>query len=173
MSLSLITLSVFSAAAAYTDIRFRRIPNILVLVGLVTGIFVRIISDGISKGLMEAALGIAAGFLIMLLFYMAGALGAGDVKLFGAIGAISGLWFTLSAITYSVLYAGIIGLLILIWKKELRSKGIAMIWAIVGIVCLKRLDAVRFMGPQQDMIRFPFMLAVIPGLAAAYWELQF
>jgi prepilin peptidase CpaA len=172
MSISLITLSVFSAAAAYTDIRFRRIPNLLVIAGLLSGIIVRIITEGITKGLLEAAIGTAAGFLIMLLFYMVGAIGAGDVKLFGAIGAISGLWVTMSAITYSVLFAGLIGLIILIRKKELLSRGTSIIWAIFGIICLKRLDAARSMGPRQEMIRFPFMLAVIPGLIAAYWELQ-
>ncbi|MEI0738644.1 prepilin peptidase [Paenibacillus sp. JTLBN-2024] len=49
-----------------------------------------------------------------MLMHMMGAVGAGDVKLFGGIGAWLGTLLTIQCIVYSVLCAGFIGILILL-----------------------------------------------------------
>ncbi|MDF2923403.1 MAG: peptidase [Paenibacillaceae bacterium] len=137
----------------------------LAIAGVSAGLAAGFAERGLP-GVAQAAVGAAAGFSIMLLFYLGGALGAGDVKLFAAIGALSGIWLALSIITYSILSAGIIAVVILINKRQLLARAKQMLHALIGFICLKRLHL-----PKQDMIRFPFLLAVIPGVAAALWEL--
>ena len=72
------------AAACFTDLRSRRIPNRL-NVFLAVGLLSLHISAGGVSGLIDAGLAFAICFGLGLLFYLLGALGAGDVKLLGAI----------------------------------------------------------------------------------------
>src|SRR5688572_16738498 len=74
----------------YNDVKYRRIPNLLVLSALITGIGINSFFDG-WQGLGNSLLGFGLGFLPMLLLHIFGALGAGDVKLCGAVGAILGV----------------------------------------------------------------------------------
>ncbi|CAN7602617.1 A24 family peptidase [Variovorax paradoxus] len=80
---------------AVYDFRKRRVPNWLVLAGSVLALAALSIGTqpfGISW--TAAATGAAAGFGFLLLFYVAGLMGAGDVKFAGALG----LWVGLSAL---------------------------------------------------------------------------
>lgn len=169
MSMSVIFLILVAAAAAYTDLKERKIPNWLTGAGTTSGLVISIAEQG-TGGLYQASAGFAAGFGIMLLLHLCGALGAGDVKLFGAIGAVGGPWLTLSIAMYSVLFAGLIGLTILVYKKQLVSRGASVLMAVFGVVCLQRLDGLTTYRSKREMLQFPFLLAVLPGLAAALWE---
>lgn len=168
MMISQMMLIIVIGAAAYTDIRFQRIPNKLALAGMAAGLASGLAFAG-PAGAGFAAAGAAAGFGIMLLFYWFGAIGAGDVKLFAAVGSLGGVWLTLSIITYSILFAGVIGIAMLIYRKQLFAKGMQILFAVFSIVFLKQRGAL--VHSRDAMIRFPFLWAVIPGLGAALWEL--
>jgi prepilin peptidase CpaA len=169
MNISVTLLIILAAAAAYTDLKERKIPNWLTGAGMVSGLSVSLIRLG-DVSLYGALSGFAAGFGIMLVLHLCGALGAGDVKLFGAIGTLSGPSLAISIAVYSVLFAGMIGAALLIYKKQLISSGASVFYAIFGLLCLQRLDGIGSVRNKQDLTRFPFLLAVIPGLAAALWE---
>jgi prepilin peptidase CpaA len=85
----LICASAFAMVGAFHDLRSRRIPNRLTLGAIAAGLVVRGASGG-WLGLASAAAGaaIAGGFLF--LFFLAGGLGGGDVKLMAAVGAWAG-----------------------------------------------------------------------------------
>jgi prepilin peptidase CpaA len=70
-------------------VRYRRIPNLLVLTALLAGFAINISFQG-WRGLGTSLVGFAFGFLPMLLLHIFGSMGAGDVKLCGAVGAILG-----------------------------------------------------------------------------------
>ena len=103
-------------AAAVVDVRERRIPNritfpamaaLLVLHGLLSG----------WPGLRESGLGLAGGFLVMLVPHLFGVLGAGDVKLVAAVGAGLGS----SALPTVVLFTSLAGgAQFLIWRSWLQ-----------------------------------------------------
>jgi prepilin peptidase CpaA len=75
-------------AAAY-DIRFRRIPNWLVLAGIVMGFAWNALSSGVP-GVVHAATGLGLGFILYFPLYLIRGRRAGDVKLLAAVGAIAG-----------------------------------------------------------------------------------
>ena len=95
--------------ALITDMRGRRIPNILVLAGLVIGVTGHVWFSGIT-GLVLAALGTCVGLLCLLPFYAAGAMGAGDVKLMAVCGAFLGPVHVVVAAVAALVAGGVIGI---------------------------------------------------------------
>ena len=85
----LATVGAGTGAGAAIDLWTRRVPNPLT-VGLAT-VGVIFAASGISSISLGASLaGLALGLVLMLPGHMIGATGAGDVKLFAAVGAFIG-----------------------------------------------------------------------------------
>src|ERR1051326_4434993 len=78
-----------AASVIYHDVRYRRIPNMVVLSALIAGLAINSAFAG-WQGLGSSLLGFGLGFVPMLLLHIFGAMGAGDVKLFGAVGTMLG-----------------------------------------------------------------------------------
>ena len=96
--------------AAAFDLRNRRIPNWLNLAGLMFGLFTALWLGGPKAGLMAVS-GAGLALLIYFPLWMLRAMGAGDVKLMVALGAILGPAAWLSVFVLTALYAGILGFL--------------------------------------------------------------
>ncbi len=93
-----------AAVSAVPDVRRRRIPNIVTAPAIFAGLALHAALGGWS-GLGNSALaGLIAG-VIFLAFWLAGGLGAGDVKLMVAVGCFSGL-SPLPLLLISILLAG-------------------------------------------------------------------
>ncbi len=99
----LITLSLIS------DIKTYKIKNTIVFPFMIIGLFINIFYDG-YKGTMNAVLGIIIPVLLLIILYALRMLGAGDIKLFSAIGAIMGIQNVLINMVYSFLSGGVIAL---------------------------------------------------------------
>jgi prepilin peptidase CpaA len=87
-------------SAAY-DLRFRRIPNWLSAAGLALGLIVNCFERGAWLGLGFSLAGLALPLAVYLALYALHAVGAGDVKLMAAVGAMVGWrnWLGIFAIT--------------------------------------------------------------------------
>jgi prepilin peptidase CpaA len=81
----LITLSA-GVVAAVTDVRSFQIPNVVTFPLLGAAILFHTMAS-VGGGIGFALLGGAVGFACLILFYVLGAVGAGDVKLLTAVGA--------------------------------------------------------------------------------------
>lgn len=103
------------AVALLSDIRERRIPNQLVVTGLLLGLAGHAWFAGIG-GLTIAASGALVGLLCLLPFYALGALGAGDVKLMAMCGAFLGPLQVAAASVASLLVGGVIGVAWFFWQ---------------------------------------------------------
>lgn len=88
--MKLILLAPLAIFVIYYDVRYRRIPNLIVLATLIAGISINIGFNGV-QGMISSLEGFALAFFPMLLMHIFGAMGAGDVKLFGAVGAVLGV----------------------------------------------------------------------------------
>jgi prepilin peptidase CpaA len=84
-----VLLGMLVGVAAVYDIRFRRIPNWLVLVGIVMGFVWNAVAAG-GPGFGRAAAGLGLGFILYFPLYLIRGKRAGDVKLLAAVGAITG-----------------------------------------------------------------------------------
>ncbi len=93
----------------YNDVRYRRIPNVLVLTALLAGLAINIFFGG-GPGLVNSLLGFGMGFIPMLLLHIFGAMGAGDVKLFGAVGTILGVGLMPSTLILVVMLGGVLAI---------------------------------------------------------------
>ena len=103
--------------AAVTDIRERRIPNSGVLVLLVAGFAFTLTTRPIGDALSASLLGCVLGFGLFIAFWPMGVLGAGDVKLFAAIGAWLGPTATLNAALVTAMVGGVMALYTLAMRR--------------------------------------------------------
>jgi len=124
--------ALFAAIAGFTDWRSRRIPNWLTVCGLVLGILVNSLTRG-WPGAKESLLGAGLGLLLLLPFVLLRSLGAGDWKLVGALGAFLGPSRLITVLFATVLVAGLMALVLVIWKRRLGRtlRNIARMFAAV------------------------------------------
>jgi prepilin peptidase CpaA len=155
----------FLAAAFVTDTLSMRIPNWITATALLAGLLVQGIVNG-WQGLAFAGGGAAAGFLVLLVLHLIGAVGAGDVKLFAGIGAWTGFLFTFQVIVYSILFGALIGWIIILWRKETGVRLRKVFGKMTGFLLLRNLGLLKSGG--SDLLKFPFMLAVLPAAVCTY-----
>jgi prepilin peptidase CpaA len=94
--------SLFTAAAAVWDHRYRRIPNALTVPVFLAGWVYQAVFHGWS-GLGHGALGFALGFGMLFILWLIGGGGGGDVKLMGALSVWLGFHLTLLVVILSTL----------------------------------------------------------------------
>lgn len=152
--------------AFITDISSMKIPNVITVSGMILGILVHTLMEG-STGAVFALKGVGVGFGLMMILYWVGAVGGGDVKLFGGVGAWCGMSLTLSTMMYSIFTAGCIGLIILIWRREMFTRVRGALNSVLGAVILKSLLPIQ--ANAKGHLQFPFMLAVLPGAVIAFY----
>jgi prepilin peptidase CpaA len=162
------------AAAGWIDGRSRRIPNWLTVSGFVAGVAAHLVFDGWRGGLV-ALEGAGVGLLILLPLVLLRALGAGDWKLIGAVGAFLGpvmLWFVLFA---SVMVAGAMAIISMIQAKRvcetLRNVGLL----IMGFLTFGFRAHPEISLDNPDALKLPFGVAAAIGtlicFVAANWHL--
>ena len=112
-----ILLGILVAAAAVFDIRSRRIPNWLVLAGIVAGFAWNVSFSPGWSGLGRAAAGLGLGFILYFPLYLLRARGAGDVKLLAAVGAITGPGNCFWIFFLTAILGGVIALVFLLFQR--------------------------------------------------------
>lgn len=108
-----------TCAGAYMDLKHQKIPNKLTMPSILLGVLLNNLFKGLD-GLAGSLAGIAVGFSFFLLFAL-GALKAGDVKLYMALGALGGWFFCVEVMVCSVLIGGVVSLCIMITRRQGRD----------------------------------------------------
>lgn len=104
--LFLICLGLFTSVAAFLDLRWGKIPNVLTMSGLALGLGYQIWFNG-WNGLADAGLGFLLGFGMLFVLWIIGGGGGGDVKLMGTLGVWLGFKLTLLVIIVSTLFVAV------------------------------------------------------------------
>ena len=104
--------------AVYSDLRWRKIPNCLTLPAIALGFLLNFLGNS-WNGLVFAFLGFLVGMGLLILPYILGGMGGGDVKLMGALGALVGSYSVFNIFLYTSLVGGVIALLAAITNKNL------------------------------------------------------
>lgn len=105
-----VLLVVLVASFGLYDLRYKKVDNTAVLVAAVICFVLASVTEGVSFALA----GMGAGFLATFVMYMMGAIGAGDVKLFAAIGTLAGAKLIIRILVFSILVAGVIGVFLIV-----------------------------------------------------------
>lgn len=145
---------------AYTDLKRRRIYNVVVYPALVISIFTHLIFGG-WEGLLFALTGFGTGLALLLIPYLMGGMGAGDVKLMALIGAMKGTAFILTAFLYIAILGGLIALGLLIMR---RSVWYGVKRALVSLVLLRR--GIRLspaLSVSTNSMLYPYGVAISAG----------
>jgi len=118
-SFLLLGLAVGLIVAAVTDVREGRIPNWLTFSLAGFGIGAHSWMYGFD-GFLFSLEGLAIGLACLMFFYVKGGMGAGDVKLLGAIGTILGPGQVVFAFAFAAMLGGLYSLALLFSQGGLR-----------------------------------------------------
>jgi prepilin peptidase CpaA len=116
----LILLAIVLILATAFDLHKRRIPNALTLPVMVTGLIFWSNLNGLD-GFMHSTGGLLLGGAFLLPVYLFGGMGAGDVKLMGAVGSILGPQGVFAAFLYSAIVGGVYALFVLARSRVLKQ----------------------------------------------------
>ena len=119
--------------SAVFDAKERRIPNKITFIGIVVGLLFNLFVGG-WIGLLNSFLGMLAGIAVFFIPFAMGGMGAGDVKLMGAIGALMGWRFSLETAIYSALVGGVMVLVYLLHTRKLLEILRGMLLALVQVL---------------------------------------
>jgi prepilin peptidase CpaA len=154
-----------AAAACWTDLRTRRIPNHLVLAGFATGLVLNAGAAGLS-GIGRALAGAAVGLALFLPFMLLGGMGGGDVKLMAALGSLVGPGDVVKLALATALAGGVLALLRVLREGRLRATltgmaGLLSLWFTTG---LRPSPELNLSNP--STIRIPYAVAIAAGTMA-------
>lgn len=169
--LSIVAASIYFTLACTTDTLKQKIPNLLNVCLLIAGIVFFTTSLGLP-GLLSSLYGLGLGLALLLLPYLMGGIGAGDVKALGALGALIGPHDILHVFIYMGLYGGILALFHYCYAVNIRDR-IQEAWASVSATAfIRRGDKDSSLEPRplKASMRFPYSAAIAFGYYSfVYW----
>jgi prepilin peptidase CpaA len=111
--------------AAVTDLALRKIPNVLVLSGLLLALALHGLAGPPWTLLTQWLGGTLAGFFLFLPLYLARGMAAGDVKLMAMVGAFVGPLRAFDIALLSFAAGGVLGLMLMVasgqWRRGLGN----------------------------------------------------
>lgn len=120
MGLNEIALGLTLGFAVFTDWREQKIHNKLLVPAFIIALLLHSFQGGIS-GLTSSLSGAAIGFVLLILPYLMGGVGAGDVKLLAVIGAFGGAFFVLTSFLYGAVIGGLVSVFLLARRRALGN----------------------------------------------------
>ena len=157
-----------AVVACVCDLRTRRIPQVLTLGGAAAAIVFQIVTAGWTAGAMSLA-GWGVAVLMFIIPFALGGLGAGDVKLLGALGA----WLGPSDAVWLGIYTGVAGgAIALVWSlvngylpQALRNVYLLLThWRVMGVRPLPELTLDHGRAP-----RLAYAVPILGGMMVTLW----
>lgn len=155
----LVGLAIALILAAYIDVREGRIPNWLTMSLAAFGIAVNTVSQGWG-GFLSSIEGIALGILCLIFFYIKGGMGAGDVKLLGAIGAVMGPYLVVYVFGFAAILGGLYSLAMLMAQGGIRYTWDRVVLLLQTLRCPAAVLVPQTSGPQEPKLRYALVLGL-------------
>lgn len=144
----------------YTDIKSRKILNIITLPTIIFGFVYNFYISGF-EGFLFSGKGFLVGLCVLMIPYLLGGMGAGDVKLMAAIGALMGTSFVFYSFIYTALIGGLIGLLLIIKKRGLINSTKALLFNLIYF--RSSLGSIMMSNDKNSSISFAYGIAIVLG----------
>jgi prepilin peptidase CpaA len=158
-----------AGTACWFDVRTRRIPNRLTFPGAALGVMAATAAHG-GPGAVWSAAGLLVGLMLFFPLFVLKGLGAGDVKLMGALGAWLGASMVLGVAFYTALAGGVLAIVLMV-RHRYGGQAVRNLWLLLThwrVFGLRPLDALTLetsKGP-----KLPYALPIAVGLAVAFWR---
>jgi len=154
--------SLCAIVASVFDVKSRRVPNFITGPAVLFGLLLHLTRGGWQQLLTSALAGLICG-VVFLLFYLAGGMGAGDVKLIAAVGCIAGL----SNIGYVMVFTALAGGVMAIGLATIRGKLKETLFN-VGSIATHHSHSGLAPHPELNVLnsktlRLPYALAIAAG----------
>lgn len=154
-----IGLTTLLVCAAIADLGWRRIPNRLILAAMAVGLIAQA-GHGGWLGAFFSLAGIAIGLGLLLPVYAMGGMGAGDVKLLGAVGAFLGPGGVMTAFLASALVGGLYALAVWVRHWGLRDS-LRRLMGMLTTICLTgRVRSALASPDSQPQLRYGLAIAL-------------
>lgn len=150
----------------YWDVRYRRIPNELVLVTLIGGLTLNTIFDG-PHGLLISLAGFAFAFGLMFFLHAFGTMGAGDVKLFSAIGAVVGVSSVLPTLMVVALTGLVFAICKMIYSRRTLTTMLGVTQVFYGLLPGQRVPRIEV--PADRTYTLPYAVPICFGSVIAFF----
>lgn len=148
-----------------TDIYSRKILNIVTIPAIIVG-FVYFTFQSGFEGVLFSVSGFLLGFIVLLIPFYIGGMGAGDVKLMAAIGALMGAAFVFKAFIFTALIGGIISLFLLLRRMSIMQVVTHMF--VTFTVFRGNAKKMHATTEEKSNYSFPYGIAIVLGTFVAY-----
>jgi len=149
----------------YMDVRYRRIPNKLVLLTLVGGLMINTVFAGWT-GLWTSLGGTALAFGLMFILHLFATMGAGDVKLFAAVGSVIGLAHVLPTLMIVALVGGVMALFKMVYMRRVAATMAGVFHFFYGL--LPGQTVPRIVVPTDHNFTLPYAVPICFGSVIAF-----
>ena len=158
-----------AGAAMLWDLRTRRIPNELTFGTAAVALAYGLVAGG-PWGFLIAVAGWLAGAAVFFPLFALGGMGAGDVKLMAALGALLGPVEAVSLAIFASIAGGVFGAIVALYHGYLRQAGInvwlmVMQWRTAGIQPVAGLTLRDATAP-----RLAYAVPIAVGVVITLWR---
>lgn len=146
----------------YTDLKERKIYNKVLVPAFFIGLYLKALENGLA-GIGDSLLGFGLGLGFLLIPFLLGGIGGGDVKLLAVIGAIMGWKFVFFAAIGTGISGGLVAIVLLVKEKRfLRffKEFLRGSWIFIG----SHFKILSF-HVDEERILFPYGVAISMGVA--------
>jgi prepilin peptidase CpaA len=168
MTASAVIALIVSVAACITDLRSRRIPNVLTFGSAAAAVIFHGVADG-THGLLYALFGWVVGVAVLFVPFALGGMGGGDIKLLAALGA----WLGPTAALWLSLYTGVAGAVMAIvvavsygyLGQALKNIRLLLThWRVMGIGPVDEITLASSKGP-----KLAYAVPILSGTILTIW----
>lgn len=132
-SMPVVILTMVLLMAVVMDLRSSRIPNWLTFSAMGFALAGHAWLNNMD-GVLFSLAGLGTGLGVFFLFYLAGGIGAGDVKLMAAVGAFVGVYGVLSCAWLAMMIGGAYAVGAMCYQWGLAAAGQRLVYAAYGAV---------------------------------------
>lgn len=147
-----------------TDLIQRKVLNIITFPSMIAGFIYHTFTNG-WDGFLFCLSGFLLGFALLFIPFLMGGMGAGDVKLLAAVGALKGPTFVFYTFFFTALIGGVIALLILVRKKKIWS---LLKQIVFSLMIRDKTVSISQMTATNQSVSFPYGIAIVLGTFCAY-----
>ena len=161
-------LTVILLTALICDLWFAKIPNVVAFSGMVIGVIYYGAAQGLI-GIGQSIAGLMIGGAVFLPFYLLKGMGAGDIKLMGAVGALVGLKGIIPAIVFTALAGGIYALGLIFFYPRALKKLILGIVSMIKTLVLAREFILPSLFEKGKKPQVRYGVAIAAGTLFSQW----